>query len=148
VRRPALPRSRARRGGPGAVGFTLLELTLSVAVLAILMGTMVSSIVIASRSLDDGATQAGQMLTGADALEQLNADLASATDFAERTATATTFTVPDRTGDGLPETIRYRWSGPPDGQLLRQVNGGPAAVLAEDVQHFSLSYHVKTVAPE
>jgi Tfp pilus assembly protein FimT len=145
VRRPAVPRSRARRGG---LGFTLLELTLSVAVLALLMGTMVSSILIASRSLDDGATQTGQLLTGADVLEELNADLASATGFAERTPTAVTFTVPDRTGDAVPETIRYHWSGPPDGQLLRQVNGGPAAVLAEDVQHFSLSYHVKTVAPE
>lgn len=115
--------------------------------MAILMGGMVASISIASRSLDDGAGPAGRTLAAAGVLEELNADLALAVSFSERTPTAVTFTVPDRTGDGQPETIRYRWSGEPDCRLLRQVNGEAEVTIAQDVRYFNLTYCLKTVSP-
>jgi hypothetical protein len=71
-----------------------------------------------------------------------------AVSFSEQTATAATFTVPDRNGDSLPETIRYAWAGA-GSPITRQVNGlpVPAAVIADNVQSFNLQYFTKTVQP-
>ena len=129
-----------------ATGHTLIELLLSVAIMAVLMGAMVISLAVASRALDDGAGPAGQTRRAAGIVEDMDADLAMALSFTERTAQAVTFTVPDRDGDGKPETIRYSWAGPDDGRLLRQVNGGPAVAIAQDVRHFGLTYQLKTIA--
>jgi len=129
-----------------ATGHTLIELLLSVAIMAVLMGAMVISLAVASRALDDGAGPAGQTRRAAEIVEDMDADLAMALSFTERTAEAVTFTVPDRDRDGNSETIRYSWTGPDDGRLLRQVNGGPAVAIAQDVRHFGLTYQLKTIA--
>lgn len=47
----------------------------------------------------------------------------------------------------MPETIRYAWSGTPGDPLTRQVDGGLAAVIAEDVQNLDLGYLLKSVGP-
>ena len=137
MNRPSPHRPRA--------GFTLLEMVLSVALLSLLMGAMTFSLTVASRSIDGGTGPAGKAIRGAALIEEMNADLAMATGFSERTATAVTFTVPDRDGDKAPERLRYWWTGEADGRLLRQVNDAPAAVIAEDARHFSLSYSLRTV---
>ena len=139
---------RLRR--PGSVrgpGFTLLEMILGLTIMAILLGAMVASIAIATRCVDDQSGPAAQTMTAAGALEEINADLSLALRFTERTPGAVTFVVPDRNGDGADETLRYAWSGPPEYQLTRQYNGGPAVVVAEDAQHFNLAYGLKTVTP-
>jgi hypothetical protein len=66
-------------------------------------------------------------------------DLQTAKSFTERTATAVTFTVPDRDGDNIDETIRYAWAGTPGDPLTYQLNGGTATTLADDVQQFNLA---------
>ncbi len=129
-----------------ATGHTLIELLLSVAIMAVLMGAMVISLAVASRALDDGAGPAGQTRRAAGIVEDMDADLAMALSFTERTPQAVTFTVPDRDGDANSETIRYSWTGPDDGRLLRRVNGGPAVAIAQDVRHFNLTYQLKTIA--
>lgn len=136
-----------RRGGPrGSAGFSMIEMLLGAGIMAVLMGTMVISLAVASRAVDDGAGPAGQTRRAAEIVEEIDADLAMALSFAERTPEAVTLTVPDRDHDGKPETIRYSWTGPDDGRLLRQVNGGPAVAIAENVRHFNLTYQLKTVA--
>jgi len=131
---------RTRRGG-----YTLLELMLSAAVLAVLMGAMAFSLGVASKSIDAGLGSAGDAMRAGAVMEEIDADLATAKSFAERTATAVTFTVPDRNGDTSDEQIRYWWAGAQDGRLFRQVNAGKAVVLAEDVRHFALTYGLRTV---
>src|SRR5690606_30888846 len=59
--------------------------------------------------------------------------------FSERTATAATIAVPDRTGDGRPETIRYSWSGVVGDPLLYEYNGGAALSILDGVQQFRLN---------
>ena len=137
---------RGKQRCPAA--FTLLELIVGVVILAVLMSAMVASVGIASRALDDGTTQTGKTLRAASVVEEINADLALTLAFSERTATAVTFTVPDRDGDTNPEVIRYSWGGATDGRLLRQVNGGPAVALAENVSNFALTYQLRTAGPE
>ena len=60
--------------------------------------------------------------------------------FPERTATALTMTVPDRSGDGEAETIRYVWPGTAGDSLARQVNDGEKVVILEDVRELELAY--------
>jgi hypothetical protein len=140
-------RRRRRRSAPRtARAYTLIEVLLSVGIMAVLMGAMVLSLAVASRALDDGAGPAGQTRRAAEIIEEIDADLALALSFSERTPAAVTFTVPDRDLDGSPETIRYSWTGPEDGRLLRQLNDGSAIPVAEDVRHFDLTYQLKTVA--
>jgi type II secretory pathway component PulJ len=125
--------------------FTLIEMVMGLAMTAVLMGAMVASVAVASRSIDPSGSPAGRTVQAAGVLEQIEADLALAMSFTEQTATAATFTVPDRNGDGAPETIRYYWMGAADGRLMKQVNAGSAAVIAQDVQQFNLTYMLKTV---
>ena len=122
-----------------------MEMLLSVSIMAVLLGAMVMSISVASRAIDDGTGPVAQTRRGAEVVEQVNADLALATAFSERTDRAVSFSVPDRDGDGNPEAIRYSWTGPEDRQLLRQINDGPAVAIAQDVGHFGLNYREKTV---
>lgn len=143
---PRTTRSRPARAYP-ASGHTLIEIVFSVAIVTVLMSAMVASIAIASRSLDDGTSPTGRVRNAAAVLDEINAEMSLAVSFSERSADAVTFTVPDRDGDQADETIRYAWTGGPDYRLTRQYNGGAAAVVAEDVRHFALTYGLKTVAP-
>jgi type II secretory pathway component PulJ len=144
---PCVPhRAAACRPGRSA-GHTLLELVFGLAVVTTLMGAMVASIAMTSRSIEGSSRQTRQALTAAGALEELNADLAAAVEITERTATSVAFVVPDRDGDGFDEAIRYEWTGPEGGRLLRQMNGTAAAAVVEDVRHFALEYRLKPIAP-
>ena len=83
----------------------------------------------------------------AEVLDEVMTDIHYALDFSERQPNAVTFTVPDRNGDSLPETIRYAWSGISGDPLTYEQNGGPPATIAEDVQQFNLDYLERTMGP-
>lgn len=87
-------------------GYSLLELVIGLAAAVVLMGGMASAIAVSSRSMSLADTGAGARAVSTDVQRDFLADLQRATGFTERTATAVTFTVPDRTGDGRPETLR------------------------------------------
>jgi len=72
-------------------------------------------------------------------LDKFVADVEHAISFSERTANAVTFTVPDRDGNGLPDTIRYAWSGTPGDPLTYEYNGSVAEKIAVDVHNFNLA---------
>jgi len=141
ARRAGLPPPRGRRG------FTLIELIVGMAVMAVLMGAMVSSLAVASRALDDRVSPTARARAAATVVEEMHADLSEAQAFLERTASAVTFVVPDRNDDGRPEVIRYEWTGPADQRLLRTVNSGPAVAVAENVELLNLTYVLKTIVP-
>ena len=124
-------------------GYTLLEVVISSAVLSIIMGAMVATILIASRSIDSSP---GQALTDAgNVVDHVTTDLSLAQSFSEREANAVTVTVPDRDGDSQPETIRYSWSGQAGDPLLRTYNDGDAVVVVSNVYNFDLSYLTQTI---
>lgn len=106
-------------------------------VLAVAMG---SAIVIATKAIPDGKSPADAARSAASAARQLAAELHYAKSVSENTATALTFTVADRTGDGNAETIRYAWSGAAGAPLTRQFNGGEVETILHDVHECRLDY--------
>lgn len=129
---------------------TLVEMTASIAILAILMAGLGSAMVVASRALDASETQTSPAVRVGDsrrALDRLASDLSLATGLLEKAPGAITFTVPDRTSDGLPDQLRYAWSGAAGTPLTLAINGGTAAPLVDNVKSFVLAYPARTSGP-
>jgi prepilin-type N-terminal cleavage/methylation domain-containing protein len=129
------------------MAFTLIEMLISLAIMAVISAALGATIVLASRALDQQSGPGAATVNARRATDRFLGEVAGATAFSERTASAVTFTVPDRDGDGTPETIRYAWSGVAGEPLTRQYNGGVPDVIAEDVRQFDLSYLLRTVDP-
>ena len=119
---------------------TLIEMTTSLVIVSVLLVATGSAIVLASRAMPDRRSGASGLLASSAALEQLNMDLTYATAVGEMGATAIEFTVPDRTGDGAGEVVRYAWDAAPGSPLTRSVNGAAPAAVLDDVHEFALVY--------
>jgi prepilin-type N-terminal cleavage/methylation domain-containing protein len=141
------PKSQIKNRESKMRAFTLIEMLISLAIMAVIAAALGSTIVLASKALDQEAGPGASTVAARRATDRLLAELTGATAFSERTANAITFTVPDRDGDGSPETIRYAWSGVAGEPLTRQYNGGVPDVVAEDVRQFDLGYLLRTVDP-
>ncbi len=129
-------------------GFTLLETVLTMVVMGILMAGIGSAMVLAGRALPTAKSVTATTVTAAEALDQVVADLQYAVSVSQRTVRMIEFTVPDRNGDDIPETIRYSWSGSAGAPLTRQYNGGAAENILTDVREFNLLYTLKTISTE
>jgi len=129
-------------------GFTLVELVTSMAVMTVIIVAMGSSILIASRAMPDARSPTATRIAAAEAVEQIVTDLQYAVSVSQRSATMIEFSVADRNGDDVPETIRYAWSGTAATPLTRQYNGGTVVNILTDVQQFSLTYNLKTISTE
>lgn len=128
-------------------GFTLLEALLSCFIVAIIMGAIVSTMVIAQRGLAAGSLSSNVTSQTARAMQMITLDVGLATAITERTDKAITLVVPDRDNSGQSETIRYAWSGTAGAPLTYQYNNGSAIVLVEKVYQFKLTYLFKTLKP-
>ena len=128
-------------------GYTLVELVMSMAVMTVVMGGIGSAIFLAARGVDARSPLAG-LVEGGRVVDQMAGELACALGFTELSATAVKFSVPDRDGDGTPETILYAWSDTPGDPLTRQYNGGMIANVVEDVQAFALTYELGEITRE
>jgi hypothetical protein len=137
-----MPRT-ARRAG-----YTFIELVVTMASSAILMAGLASVLFIASKAITPDATATQDANRSSLALAQLTADLRLALDLSERTATAVTFTVPDRNGDGAVETLRYSWGGTAGNPLQYRYNSDTAVTLLANVQTFNLSALTRTIAAD
>ena len=132
---------------------------LSLGIFAILAVALVSTLVLSARAMSiGGLTGAAQSTGSAATAGQVVSDLQVAYNFTEQTASAVKFSVPDRNGDGQPETVRYAWSGAagstitvggvayavPAYTLTREYNGGAPATVATNVRAFALAYQTRT----
>jgi len=133
---------------PGSRGFTLVELVLSLAIMSILMTGLASAIIIASHALPSDDSPSHVVVKAAELADQIAEELRLALWIRERTVRSVEFTVPDRDSDGLPERIRYAWSGTAGDPLTRQYNGGTVVEISESVQEFDLGYELETVTEE
>lgn len=140
-------RSKYGSWGAGAHrrGLTLVELLVSVAITSILMVTIASAMLIATKALPDLDSPAAQIIAASGAMEQLSAELKYATGFTERDSHSVEFTVADRDSDYAAETIRYDWSCVAGASLTRQYNGGSVVDIIEDVRQFDLTYQLATI---
>jgi hypothetical protein len=133
---PTSPRHRA---------FTLAETVTALAVFSILLLGLGAAVSIAVRAVDTPSSPAAWTARSAAGLSQMCADLAAATSFSVRTPTTVEFTVPDRTGDGAADTLRYAWSGKADAPLTRTLNGGTPQAVASAIGGLSLEYGTRAV---
>jgi len=122
-------------------------MTVAMAVMTILMGSLASAILVASKSIEPPSSTVDSNRQAAEAANQITEDAAYAINFTERTRKSITFQVPDRDGDNMPETIRYAWSGTSGNPLTYEYNGGSAVTMLEDVRQFDLSYLLTTTGP-
>ncbi len=120
--------------------FTLVELMVSVAIMSILLVAIGSSILLASKAIPDATNPTSRVIASSNLANQIAAELRSATYITESSATAISFAVPDRDGDGSPELIRYAWSGTAGAPLTRSYNRAAAVEAVASVQNFSLAY--------
>ena len=128
--------------------FTLAELLVSLAVMGVLMTGLASALLIVSKSAPDPDSPLTALADGAILVDQIAEELGGATWLLERTATAVTFTVADRDTDGVPERIRYAWSGKPGDALTRKYNDRTAVDVVTDVHSFDLQYDLEAAAEE
>ncbi len=128
-----MPRSSNRRG------FSLLELVTALAISATLVGAMAVLIATSASAMERGVDGSALDRAAGRALADLEIDLSEATRVFEQTPTSIWFEVPDRDEDGVPEHVRYTWSGVPGDPLLRSTNGGAPGVVAENVRAFGLA---------
>ena len=106
-----------------AAAFTLLEMTMSLTIMALVFTTVGSVFVLAAKVMPTPDSAEAASVHQSAALSQLLEDLQVARYITEDTANAVTLVVDDRTGDGLPDRLRYAWSGTIGDPLTLSING-------------------------
>jgi hypothetical protein len=125
---------------------TLIELTMSLAIVSFIAVACGSMVYTASKAMSNDSSNLGSDASAARyATSMVIDDLKMATAVSEQTATAITMTVPDRDGDGSPETIRYSWSGTAGDPLMRTYNSRTSSIVASNVRALNFTYLTKTV---
>ena len=142
---PGTRMDRAEHSASPRRGYSLIELVVSVGAATVLLGGLGSTILITNSGLDAQHSADGQAVDAAIAQRDLMSDLQHALAFSERTPEAVTMIVPDRDGDGAPESIRYAWSGVVGDPLTYEYNAGPPVSIAEDVHQFQLDFLTRAI---
>lgn len=120
-------------------GLTLIEMVVALLSSGVLVAGLAGALYVSTQAMPTIESNTKKDNLASSVLHDLIADVGTALSFSERTTKAITFTVPDRNGDSLVETIRYAWSGTAGDPLTYQYNGGTVYTLAEDVQVFNLA---------
>jgi hypothetical protein len=120
-------------------GLTLIEMVVALLSSGVLVAGLAGALYLSTQAIPPIENITKKNTRAATVLYDLMSDIGMALSFSERTTKAITFTVPDRNGDNLVETIRYAWSGTAGDPLTYQYNGGPAINMAEDVRVFNLA---------
>lgn len=127
---------------------TLVEVVISMVILAILMLAMNGVIMLAAKATPDGKSRSSNLVQTSKAVETLSADVRFATGVISLTATSVELKIPDMDGNGMPDRVKYSWTGVAGDPLLRQYargdtatnsyTYGAAVAVAGGVKEFSL----------
>jgi prepilin-type N-terminal cleavage/methylation domain-containing protein len=140
---PAQLRTAQLRAAQNVAGFTLVEVVLAIVVLSVLLLGMHSAMLLAWRASPQRDSVNSATTSAAAAIDLLASELALATSITAATDSSVRFVVPDRTGDGAPDTIQYSWSGSKGDPLLRTINNA-AATVAANLAEFQLTYEKRS----
>jgi hypothetical protein len=135
----------SRRRVPRRAGFTLLELSAGLVASSVLMIGMAGSLFLATQAnrVDLGPFHAASQ--AAFGMDEVTRELSYATAVRSITANRSIeIELPDRTGDGASETLRYQWSGTAGDPFVRVFNGTTATVVP-GLQALTLSAATKSV---
>ena len=130
---------------PHRDGFTLLELVISLSITSILLMAVGSAVMMAAKALPDPDTPDNETALPARVVADIAAELQLALSFIFRDSDTVEFTVADRNGDDVAETIRYDWSGTAGDPLTRRYNGGPVTTVIAAVKEVGFLYDTKIV---
>lgn len=132
-----------KHAAPNA-GYTLMEMLAASASATVVVAGLTSAMIVASQTLDLSEQSVAARARGSRAVTQVLDDVSEALAFSERTPTAITFTVPDRTGDDAEEEIRYAWSGVEGDPLVYSLNG-VSSTLVDEVKRLDFDYITRTI---
>ena len=124
--RPHQPRS----------AFTLIETVVAVAISSVLLMTLGSTIVLASRAVPNGKEPVLTIAHSEYAAALLRTDIELALDFHTENETIT-IAVPDRDQDTIPEVIEYQVT--PQRNLVRIHNRGPSEQILQGVKSLAVN---------
>ena len=127
-------------------GFTLVEMVVSLGIASVLMLGIGSAMLIAARAMPDAVSPTDAIVDAGAALEQIITELQYAVDIRNKSATMIEFTVADRDGNDIPETIRYEWSGAAGDPLTRRYNGGAVVPVLANVRELAFSWDLLTIS--
>ena len=119
---------------------TSVELMVSIPSAAMLVAGLGACITLMLRSNSKDGIFYQSIQHVADTSTQMAMEIEMATAIASVSSTAIEFSVPDRTGDYLPEQIRYEWGldAKSQGCLYRRMNQGKEIPILSNVSAFSL----------
>lgn len=129
--------------------FTLIEVSVGLIASSFLLLGMAGSLYVATQAnrVDLGPFRNSSQ--AAYALDEVTRELSYAT--AVRSVTAgrsIEVDIPDRTGDGVADVLRYEWSGTASAPLQRVFNGGAATSVMPVLQAFNLQSTSRTVTEQ
>jgi len=127
-------------------GHTLLEMMLSLVLLSVVMASVGSAVLFASQAVPSDDDPDVVLARDATALARIVEELSTARYVVEQGPHAVTFVVRDRTADGIPDRIRYAWSGTPGDPLTSQFNDEAPVTLLDSVATFDLGYNTQTTS--
>lgn len=126
------------------LGHTLLEVVLSITLLSIIAVSVGSAVIFASSAAPGEDSVEATLATDGRVIGKIAEDLSVAKYVLEMSDHAVTVVVADRTGDNIPDRIRYAWSGKAGDPLTIQLNDGSETTLIEQVAVFTLVYQNDT----
>jgi len=126
-------------------GFTLVELTISLGMAAVLMFGLGSAIMLAVHAVPSGQSAVQQAAVAVQGIDLLTTELYYAQSFTRLSANSISFTVAPRGSDTQPETITYSWSGVAGAPLMRQYNNGAPQPVVSNVNSFVLGFNKRAV---
>jgi type II secretory pathway pseudopilin PulG len=121
--------------------YSLIELVLALGLIAILLLGAQSAILLASKAMPDSNSPQARRVAIARVLERMSVDLSDAVSITRASASEIEFAVPDRDGDGQPETIRYTTAG--NGAQLKRTYNGQSQTLIKKLDAFKLTYDTR-----
>lgn len=121
-------------------GHTLLEMTLSLLLLSVLMVSVGSAMLFAAKAAPSDDSPSARLLRDAKIMSRIAEDLFQAKYVLESNPHAVTIVVADRTGDMIPDRIRYAWSGSPGDALTYQLNNATPVPILNATGVFTLEY--------
>ena len=126
--------------------FTLVEMVVALAVVAVLLIGAQSAVMVAARAVPDAKAPNAMLVREAAGLERMMGELAYAKTLVTASAARVVFTVADRTGDGADETIEYSWAGSKGAAVVRVMNGGTPESVVSSAEGLTFSYDCVDVA--
>lgn len=124
------------------LGASLIEIAIALPTIGILTVGMCSAVLLSVRAVPQEGSMITASVEAARLIEQFERDVRCATQVVRSDIHEFQFIVPDRTGDGTPETIRYWWSGKAGSPIYRQINKSDAESVLQQAESFHLHYGI------